>query len=239
MKTDLRTQKERHAPGMEAWRESIPPELSDGGTFPEGDAGKGVAIPDAIELMVLTSPTPKERNRHGKIHTLHSAAPGFGLGADLETQGVADDRVVGSTNSRSRVPLSFDRRVARASNSSLDRSCVSACNAKTWNSIERNSADDRCSRQRRAHDWISSRSLTDVHADLDTSSVNLGSGSLISVVLISPNPAGNTRMDSGTLNSFWSPLISSGLSCLCAEYFVAQSDKRLAVAPLQVIVFTA
>ena len=66
MKTDLRTQKERHAPGMEAWRESIPPELSDGGTFPEGDAGKVEAIPDAIELMVLTSSTPKVRNRHGK-----------------------------------------------------------------------------------------------------------------------------------------------------------------------------
>lgn len=66
MKTDLRTQKERHAPGMEAWRESIPPELSDGGTFPEGDAGKVEAIPDAIELMVLTSSTPKVRNRHEK-----------------------------------------------------------------------------------------------------------------------------------------------------------------------------
>lgn len=66
MKTDLRTQKERHAPGMEAWRESVPPELSDGGTFPEGDAGKVEAIPDAIELMVLTSSTPKVRNRHEK-----------------------------------------------------------------------------------------------------------------------------------------------------------------------------
>jgi hypothetical protein len=27
--------------GSTAWRESVPPELSDGGTFPEGDAGKG------------------------------------------------------------------------------------------------------------------------------------------------------------------------------------------------------
>jgi len=205
---------EKKRPALRMQSEAQSALALDDSAITEGGAVIGVATPDNVELLILTSSTLIERNRHGKILAFHFVAAGVCAGADNEAPGVADDRVVGSTNSGTGLSFSGSRRPVCASDSSMDRSSIRAFNTKTWNPFERNSSDNRYSRHRPTHDRISSSRMT---AAVFTSSgipIAVSTGRRVGGVLLTRNFLWASAMPVTSISSMPTGITRSAFSML-------------------------